>query len=122
MSAQLTPQDLADTMIRANYRRQLHRGHWRVAWWHPDNFYPLIMRNGTADRRAMLREATGMRRPPYSAETWQEIVMLLPAVPSVMEFEAARVRTAAESHSRYDGAMLKQQDTTHEHDTNGRGR
>jgi hypothetical protein len=72
---------MADALIRENYQRQLHYGHWRVVWWHASNLYPQLMPNKVADRRAMLRTATGLKRPPYSAALWQEIVSMLPPVP-----------------------------------------
>jgi hypothetical protein len=51
-----------------------------VAWWPAENQRPQIMWDKPADRRAWLRSATGLRRPPYSDSLWREIVSLLPDV------------------------------------------
>ncbi|MGO8976804.1 MAG: hypothetical protein ACLQNV_25190 [Steroidobacteraceae bacterium] len=66
------------------------------------------MRDTPADRHAMMRTATGLKKPPhggaisYSAFLWREIVGLLPAVPGILDFDAANIRTAEESHARFD--------------------
>jgi hypothetical protein len=75
-SKQPTAREVADEMIRRDYYR-VGDG---VAWWPPENQRPQIMWDAPADRRAMLREATRLKRPPYSESLWREIVSLLPDV------------------------------------------
>jgi hypothetical protein len=73
---QPTAREVADEMIRRDY----YRVGDRVAWWPAKNQRPQIMWDAPADRRAMLREATRLHRPPYSESLWREIVSLLPDV------------------------------------------
>jgi hypothetical protein len=70
---------LAEAMTRRDYFR-VDQASGTVAWWPTGNTYPQIMRNEPADRRAILRTVTRLRRPPYSVELWQEIVAMLPDV------------------------------------------
>ena len=88
----MSAHELAAAMVRVHYRRQLHWKKWRVVWWHPENPFPIPVGNSVADRRAMLRTATGLKRPPYCDALWEEIVRLLPEVPTHAEFEAIAVR------------------------------
>jgi hypothetical protein len=108
MSAQTpTAKELAAAMVRANYRRQIHRGKWRVVWWHPSNLYPMGRTRTSADNRATLRTVTGLKRPPYTPELWQEIVALLPAVP-VLEVLFKLDLNTAEMHRRFDPAWTEE--------------
>jgi hypothetical protein len=106
MNTKLASKDMADAMIRAGYRRQFHRGRWRVAWWPATERYPQRMRNKVADRRAMLSTAIRVKRLPYNPALWSEIVMLLPAVATNAEFEAASAETLEILHARYDNLDL----------------
>jgi hypothetical protein len=106
MKTSPSARELADAMIRAGYRRQLYFKRWRVAWWPADNRYPQRMWNKAADRRAMLREVTGLKRPPYRAALWEEMVMLLPAIATHAEFEATSAETTERLHTRYDNLDL----------------
>jgi len=104
----ITIAEIAAAMRAAHYRRHLRRGRWRVAIWHPSNMYPQPMPNTPADRHAMMRYATRLQKIPngsttaHSATLWRQIVMLLPAVPSISEFDAANIQSAEESHARFD--------------------
>jgi hypothetical protein len=82
MNAQPTVRAIADALIREYYFR-VDQDSGTVAWWPACNLYPQLMPNKPADRRAMLRTATRLRRPAYSVELWQEIVALLPDVTEV---------------------------------------
>lgn len=106
MNTNLSSQDIADSMIRLGYRRQFHGRRWRVVWWPATERYPQRMPNNVADRRAMLREATKLKRPPYSPALWDDIVSLLPAIATHREFEVARAETAMALHARYDNLDL----------------
>jgi hypothetical protein len=67
--------DLAAALARKDYFRI---GDARVAWWPTSELYMQIMRDAPADRRAMLREASGLRRPPCSEALWRDVVARLP--------------------------------------------
>ncbi len=101
---------ISAAMRAAHYRRQPHHCRLRVVVWPACNVYPQPMRDTPADRHAMIRAATGLKKPSHggaishSTFLWREIVGLLPAVPGVLEFDAADVRTAEESHARFDTA------------------
>lgn len=106
MSTSITIAEMAAAMYAAHYRQQEHKGRRRVAVWDPCSVYPQLMWDTPADRRSMLRTATGLKRPPYSDDLWREIVALLPLIPSESEFDAANVSTAEESHAKFDNSDL----------------
>lgn len=74
-----TAREMADAMIRGDYYR-VDTASGTVALWPVRNQRPQIVRNAPADRRAVLRSVTKLRRPPYSEELWREVVSMLPDV------------------------------------------
>jgi hypothetical protein len=106
MNTNPSVREMTEAMIRADFRRQFHYGRWRVAWWPATENYPQRVRNTVADRRAMLRTATRLKHPPYSAALWEEILMSLPAIATHREFEAACAETTETLHARYDNLDL----------------
>jgi hypothetical protein len=106
MDANPSPDAMSAAMLQAGFRRQFHLGGWRVAWWPATEHYPQRMPNSVADRRAMLRTATRLKRPPYSEALWQALLMSLPAIASHKEFEVALGETAESLHARFDNLDL----------------
>ena len=106
MNSNLSARAIAQVMTQHAYRRQFHNGRWRVVWWPACNPFPLRIGGTVADRRAAMRTATRPKRPLYSQAFWTEIVMVLPAVATHREFEAACAESAEALHARFDNLDL----------------
>jgi hypothetical protein len=103
---------VAAAMGAAHYRQQWRKRRRRVEWWPPRNIYPQPVRSTIAARRAMIRTATRLKHPPYSAALWRDIADLLPLIPSMVEFYSNRKynsdhsRTPKAWHAQMDAADL----------------
>lgn len=71
--------EMAAALTRGDYFR-VDQTSGTIAWWPVKNLHPQIMGNKPADRRAWLREATGLKSPPYGERIWREIIAFLPDV------------------------------------------
>ena len=102
----LSTREIARAMAQISYRRQFHRGRWRVVWWPACNLFPVRIGYTVADRRTVIRAATKVKRPQYNQAEWDEIVMLLPAVATYREFEDACAESKEVLRARFDNLDL----------------